>query len=354
MNDSIHKITIRPDSTLLHALKLMDEIERKLLLVMEGNRYIGLLSIGDIQRAIINNTNLNEPIGSILRKEDITVGKPEDSMEEIKAMMLRYRTEFMPVVDEQGGLLELYFWEDLFGVKEKEVQELFDLPVVIMAGGIGSRLKPLTNVLPKPMVPISEKTMLEEIFDRFNKHGSNRFFISLNYKADLIKYYVNNLQLEDEIVFFKEEKPLGTAGSLSLLRGALNETFFVSNCDILIDQDYSEILRFHRENENEITIVAALKHFPIAYGTIETGDNGLLTKLVEKPELTFKINSGMYILEPELIDEIPRDKFYNITDLIESLQKKGRKVGVFPVSQKSWTDVGDWSHYSRFMDNYKE
>jgi dTDP-glucose pyrophosphorylase len=332
----------------------MDEIERKLLLVIEDDKYIGLLSIGDIQRAIINNINLDEPIGSILRKGDIIVGKSEDSIEDIKAMMLQYRTEFMPVVDDQGTLLEVFFWEDLFGVKEKDVQEQFNLPVVIMAGGIGSRLKPLTNVLPKPMVPISEKTMLEEIFDRFNKHGSSRFFISLNYKADLIKYYVNNLQLKDEIVFFEEEKPLGTAGSLSLLKGELKETFFVSNCDILIDQDYSEILRFHRENENEITIVAALKHFPIAYGTIETGDNGLLTKLVEKPELTFKINSGMYILEPGLIEEIPQNKFYNITDLIESLQKKGRKVGVFPVSQKSWIDVGDWSHYSKILDNYKD
>jgi dTDP-glucose pyrophosphorylase len=354
MINKSNQINIKPDASVLFALKQMDEFERKLLLVIENNRYIGLLSIGDIQRAIINNIDLNVSVGSILRKEEYVVARPNDSHEEIKAMMLHHRTEFMPVVDDQGTLLEVFFWEDLFGVKDKKVLAQFNLPVVIMAGGIGSRLKPLTNVLPKPMVPISEKTMLEEIFDRFNKHGSFRFFISLNYKADLIKYYVNNLQLKDEIVFFEEEKPLGTAGSLSLLKGELKETFFVSNCDILIDQDYSEILRFHRENENEITIVAALKHFPIAYGTIETGDNGILTKLVEKPELTFKINSGMYILEPTIIEEIPQNKFYNITDLIESLQKEGRKVGVFPVSQKSWTDVGDWSHYSKILDNYKE
>ncbi|MCK5691817.1 MAG: nucleotidyltransferase family protein [Bacteroidales bacterium] len=348
-----HQINIRPDASVLFALKQMDQFERKLLLVSENNKFIGLLSIGDIQRAIINNIDLNVPVGSILRSDEYVVSRPGDSTKEIKAMMLQHRTEFMPVVDTAGELKDVLFWEDMFAVKKQEVAAQFNLPVVIMAGGKGTRLKPLTNVLPKPLIPISDKTMLEEIFDRFNQHGSSRFFISVNYKSDLIRYYVKSLNLDDEISFFEEKKPLGTAGSLSLLKGQLQETFFVSNCDILIEQDYSEILSFHRENENEITIVAALRHFPIAYGTIETEENGLLTKLLEKPELTFKINSGMYILEPHLIEDIPVDEFYNITDLIIKLQQQGRKVGVFPISQNSWIDIGDWSQYSRYLENFK-
>lgn len=347
------QINIHPDASVLFALKQMDQFERKLLLVTEKNKFMGLLSIGDIQRAIINNIDLNVSVGSILRSDEYVVARPGDTTEEIKALMFQHRTEFMPVVDSAGDLKEVLFWEDMFAVKKQEVVAQFNLPVVIMAGGKGTRLKPLTNVLPKPLIPISNKTMLEEIFDRFNQHGTTRFFISVNYKSDLIRYYVKNLELDSEISFFEETKPLGTAGSLSLLKGQLKETFFVSNCDILIEQDYSEILSFHRENNNEITIVATLKHFPIAYGTIETGENGLLTRLVEKPELTFKINSGMYILEPHLIGDIPENEFYNLTDLILKLQQEERKVGVFPISQNSWIDIGDWSQYSRYLENFK-
>jgi NDP-sugar pyrophosphorylase family protein len=171
--------------------------------------------------------------------------------------------------------------------------------------------------------------------------------LTLNYKAELIQYYIKNLNLPYQIDYFKEDKPMGTAGSLSLLVDRINETFFVSNCDIIIDQDYSEILDYHRDNHNEITVVAALKHYPIPYGTIETAENGKLVSLSEKPELTFKINSGMYILEPHLLKEIPANQFFHITQLIENIQKRGGSVGVFPVSSKSWKDIGEWDQYIR-------
>ena len=138
---------------------------------------------------------------------------------------------------------------------------------------------------------------------------------------------------------------MGTAGRLSLLRRKINKTFFVSNCDILIEQDYSEILDFHRDCKNEITIVAALKHLKLPYGIIESGDMGQLKDLMEKPEFTYKINSGMYILEPHLLDEIPENQFYHITNLIEQIKNKNRRVGIFPVSENSWKDIGDWNEY---------
>jgi NDP-sugar pyrophosphorylase family protein len=142
---------------------------------------------------------------------------------------------------------------------------------------------------------------------------------------------------------------MGTAGSLSLLKDRIHETFFVSNCDILIEQDYSEILRYHKENKNEITLVAALKHYPIPYGTVEAGENGQLIALKEKPELTFKINSGMYILDPHLLNEIPDNQFFHIIQLIEKVKKRKGKVGVFPVSEKSWRDIGEWSEYLKLI-----
>lgn len=328
------------NETLISALKKMNTLDIKLLIVLFDNKFAGLLSIGDIQRAIIQNKPLDTKIQDILRK-NIRVASPDDKYDSIKQMMMDFRMELCPVVSSDNEIIQVFFWEDIFVGKKPKPKKSLNIPIVIMAGGIGSRLKPLTNVLPKPLIPIGEKTMLEDIFERFSIHGSNLFYISVNYKADLIEYYIRNQNLPYSLHFFREEKPMGTAGSLSLLKGKIKETFFVSNCDILIEQDYSEILDYHRSNKNEITIVAALKHYPIAYGTIETGENGKLLKLIEKPELTFKINSGMYILEPHLIEEVPDNEFFHITQLIEKVRIRRGNVGVFPISEKSWKDIGE-------------
>jgi dTDP-glucose pyrophosphorylase len=337
---------LEASATILDALKKMDFLDRKLLLVFEQELFIGLVSIGDIQRAIIKNQSLDSPLKSILRG-NFLYASTSLSFDEIREMMIQYRMEMLPVIDEDKNLVEVHFWEDIFHHKEQEFDS-FNIPVVIMAGGLGTRLRPLTNVLPKPLIPIGEKTMLEEIFDRFHRYGCNQFYISVNYKSELINFYLNSLNLPYNTDCFLEEKPLGTAGSLHLLKGKINETFFVSNCDILIEDDYANILKYHQENKNEITLVAALKHFPIAYGTLKTGGDGQLLELKEKPELTFKINSGMYVLEPHLIDEIPENKFFHITHLIEKVKQRGGKVGVFPVSEKSWKDIGDFSELYKY------
>jgi dTDP-glucose pyrophosphorylase len=339
---------IESNQTLLAALKKMDEIDKKLLIVVENKIFIGLLSAGDIQRAIIKNFPLESPLSKILRS-NIKVGTLNDSKDTIKAMMLKYRMEFCPLINEKNEITEIFFWEDVFTEQNIVPKGKFNLPVVIMAGGLGTRLKPLTNVLPKPLIPIGEKTMLEEIFDRFSKYGSNNFYISVNYKSELIEFYLKNLNLPYSIEYFKEKEPMGTAGSLFLLKESVKETFFVNNCDILIDQDYSEILEYHYENKNEITLVAALKNITIPYGTLETGDNGSLIELKEKPDLTFKINSGMYILEPHILNEIPEKKVFHITQLIDQVKKRNGKVGVYPVSEKSWKDIGDWKEYLKLI-----
>ncbi len=332
---------IQPHESLLSALKQMDNLDKKLLIVIENEKFAGLISAGDIQRAIIQNKSLDTSIAEILRK-NIRVANTEDSFDVIKKMMLDYRMELCPVINENNDILKIYYWEDLFQDKNPRPANQFNLPVVIMAGGSGTRLKPLTNVLPKPLIPIGERTIIEEIFEKFENHGCKEFFISVNYKAELIEFYLRNQRLPYQLNFFKENKPMGTAGSLSLLKDKIDETFFVSNCDILIEQDYSEILDFHRQNQNEITIVAALRNYPIPYGVIETGKNGSLLNIQEKPEFTFKINSGMYILEPHLLNEIPINEFYYITQLINKVKSRKGHIGVFPVSEGSWIDIGSW------------
>lgn len=341
--------TISAHSTLLEALKKMDQIDKKLLLVFDEQKFIGLISAGDIQRAIIQNKPLESKVINCIRTT-IKLAKLDDSFETIKCMMVEYRMELCPVLNEDNEIVKLYFWEDIFEKSRPHHFQKIELPVVIMAGGLGTRLKPLTNVLPKPLLPIGEHTMLEEIINRFSVYGCNDFFISVNYKADLITYYIDNLKLSSNISFFNEPKPQGTAGSLSLLKGKINKTFIVSNCDILIDQDYSEILDFHHQNKNELTVVAALKNYSIPYGTLVTGDNGELLELKEKPNFSVLVNTGMYILEPNLLDEIPTDTFFHITHLIEKLKSDNRSVGVFPISEGSWLDTGEWSEYNKTLE----
>lgn len=339
------EISVFKRATISDALKQMDAVKKKLLLVLnDDNTFCSLLSIGDIQRAIIANRPVTTPIHEILRDE-VRVAHINDNPEEIKNHIRKKRNDFMPVIDADNKIVDIIFWEDLFEDKQSLAQ--FDLPVVIMAGGKGSRLKPLTNVIPKPLIPINEKTIIEHIMDKFCDVGCNDFHLSVNYKAEMIQHYFSSLNPDPgyQIQYVREQKPLGTAGSLHLLNGKLNSTFFVTNCDIIIDQDISEIYEFHNRYNNEITIVAALKNYAVPYGVLEAGEEGKLISISEKPDLTFKINTGFYILEPHLIDEIPANSFYHITQLIDKLIKTKRRVGVFPISENSWTDIGEWKEY---------
>lgn len=351
-NHEYLKIAIEKNDSILNALKLMDRISKKLLIVLNkrDNTFVGLLSIGDLQRAIIKNFDLNSPISKILRK-DIIIATEKDCRDDIEKMMLQIRAEFMPVINEKKEIIDVIFWEDYISKDKLPPSEGLNLKVVIMAGGKGTRLKPITNVLPKPLIPIGEKPIVEHIINRFVEVGCNEFFFSVNFKSELIEYYFNSFQHPKySIKYFKEEKPLGTAGSLHLLNGIIDTTFFVSNCDIIIDQDYSEIYRYHKMNENELTLVAALKHYKIPYGTVYTGIDGLLQEMQEKPEITYKINAGLYILEPHLLNEIPQNDFFHITDLIHKIKNRNGKVGVFPVSEKSWRDIGEWDEYIKNKD----
>lgn len=346
----IEQISISNQLSISDTFKYMSELGRKLLLVFNHDRFIGVVSAGDIQRAIIAKIDLQEPVNGILRP-NYKYASCLQSESKIKELMLKYRMEFVPVIDSNGDLVDVIFWEDIISDKKHQCDKPFNLPIVIMAGGQGTRLKPLTNVLPKPLIPIGDKTMIEDIMDRFVACGSNNFYLSVNYKADFIRNYFSQLAPNSyKIEYFQEDKPLGTAGSLRLLKDEINSTFFVSNCDIIIDEDYSHILEYHRENNNDITLVVAIKNYSIPYGIVETQENGLLSSLKEKPNLSFQINTGLYILEHSTIDLIPDGEFFHITQLMDRVKQVGGRVGCFPVSEKSWTDIGDWSEYQKFLN----
>lgn len=344
--NSKERITITSSTKLIDVLKKMDETNHKLLLVADEDNFVGVVSIGDLQRCILKCIDLNTEVREIIRP-DILFASESDSMQKIKGEMVKFRMEFMPIVTSDNKLKDVVFWEDLFPSEMAAVKLESKVPVVIMAGGLGSRLKPLTNVIPKPLVPIGEKTIIEYIIDRFEAVGCDDFYCSVNYKADILKYYLESKQ--KKMSYFQEPQPLGTAGSLYLLKDKLTGTFFVINCDILVDVDLAELMKFHKNSGNVITMVSVIKNLQIPYGTLKTKENGELVELQEKPNEMYQINSGLYVLEPEVFDYIEDNKFLHITTLIEKLMANGKRVGVFPVNEHSWTDMGNWEEYLKLI-----
>lgn len=345
----ISSLSVDSNDTLLTVIHKMDASEHRLLLVTKDGCYKGLVSIGDIQRAIIKGVALDSPIEPILRS-NATIASIHDDMDSVKEVMRERMIEFMPVIDNNGQITEIIFWKDIFEGEMMTNRPKIDIPVVIMAGGKGTRLKPITNVIPKPLVPVGDKTILEVIMDQFESIGCHKFYMSVNYKADMMKYYLSQLDHQYDIEFFMEDKPLGTIGSVSLLKGKITTPFFVSNCDSINEQDYRDVWDYHVDNHNDMTIVTMVKSIKIPYGVIETGEDGLMTALREKPEQTYQVNTGVYILNPELIDEIPEGEFFHITHLMEKVQKRGGRVGCFPVSEHSWKDMGEWKEYLKMIE----
>ena len=336
------------NDTIISALKQMDGHRTKLVFVFDEDKFEGILTIGDIQRAIISQANLSDSVSTILVKDKIYASE-NDSQEQIKSVMFEELIDCMPVLNADGEIVDGLLWHDVFTEKVEENRPKIDLPVVIMAGGKGTRLKPITNVIPKPLVPVGDKTILEVIMDQFEGIGCKKFYMSVNYKADMMEFYLSQLAHKYDIEFFMEDKPLGTIGSVSLLKGKINTPFFVSNCDSINEQDYRDVYDYHINNHNDMTIVTMVKSLKIPYGVIETGEDGLMVSLKEKPEHTYMVNTGVYILNPELIDEIPEGEFFHITHLMEKVKTRGGRVGCFPVSEDAWKDMGEWPEYLKMI-----
>lgn len=350
-SEKISKKIIPASYTLIQSMKLMDESYTKSMIVFDSDRFVGIITNGDLQRAIIAKVPFDTPIIRVINNDTKKYAHICDDREDIKAWMIEKRAEFMPILDDNGNLLDVLFWDDILSdTKAVDCRPRIDLPVVIMAGGKGTRLKPITNVIPKPLIPVGDKTILEVILDQFESIGCHKFYMSVNYKADMMKYYLNQLPHNYDIEFFQEEMPLGTIGSVSLLKGKINTPFFVSNCDSINEQDYRDVYDYHVNNHNDITIVTMVKSFKIPYGVIETGSDGLMVALSEKPELTYQVNTGVYILNPGCIDEIPKGEFYHITHLMEKIKAAGGRVGCFPVSEHAWKDMGEWPEYLKMIN----
>ena len=332
-------------TSIKEALKQMDKAASKILFVVKkDNKLIGSLSDGDIRRAILKGVNLTEKVNSIMNNNPTFVDENYD-IENVKKILLEKKFEAIPIVNCNKEVVDTLFWNKVFNDKPIRKYPKINIPVVIMAGGRGTRLDPFTRILPKALIPIGEKPIIEIIMENFAKFGISDFYISINHKAKMIKSYFEDFESKYNIYFIDEEKPLGTAGSLKFLQDKIGTSFFVSNCDVIINDDYTKIYDFHKKSNAQLTLVASMQHYVIPYGVCKIKRGGQLKKIYERPEYDFLINTGMYLLESSVPKWIPANEFYNITDLIQKLQKQNQKIVVYPVSEKSWIDVGQWEGF---------
>ncbi len=304
-------------------------------LVCDGGKLLGIVTDGDIRRYLLGGGSLMESIDNIANREFFFVGENERHL--ARTIMEREKITVIPVVNERRELVDILFDKP---DSDKASGEKINLPLVIMAGGKGTRLWPYTNILPKPLIPIDGITITEQIMNRFAKYGCKDVFIIVNYMKDFIKAYFKEKSVKQTIHFIEEECFLGTGGGLQYLNGLIDAPFFLTNCDVLVDCDYAQILEAHKEQENIVTMVCAKKNLVIPYGTVEVSKDCRILSMKEKPAVEYNINTGVYLVEPELLRLIPKNQGIHFPQLIERAMEASHKVGTYLIDESQWMDMG--------------
>lgn len=343
MNNAIQKFTGHVSMTVAEVMQRINVNNGGVLFLVDTDDVLrGSITDGDIRRFLLSGRKMTE--GSL----EAANKKPRYAYSEQEAIALYHQKDYIaiPIVNEQNVIIDIYVGEK----KSAKQKSALNVPVVINAGGKGTRLDPFTRVLPKPLIPVGEKPIIEHIMKEFQAYNCNEFHVIVNYKRQLMKAYFSENENNYDVVWYDEEKPLGTGGGLSLLRGKISETFFFTNCDNLLQADYEKMLQFHRENQNVITMVCAYKNFSIPYGVVEVGRNGKIEAMREKPLMSFLANTGIYIVEPEVLDDIEDNVAIGFPDIVERQRLKGRNVAVYPVSEIEWMDMGQLSELEKMRE----
>lgn len=346
-------LTIKEDISIRDSMRKMSKAGEKCLVVIDEKKtLLGTLSDGDLRKAILSGVKIKSSIEDIYHANPTFLVFGEYNIDEAKQLFYQKRLDLIPVVNGSNKLIDILIWEKLTESNKNRSKRILNVPVVIMAGGKGTRMEPFTKVLPKPLIPIHDKPIIEHIIDRFLDLGCENFHLTVNYKNKIIKAYFEELHPSYNVSFYNEEEPLGTAGSLGYLKDSFKTPFFVTNCDIIVKADYKSIYAFHQKHNYDITLVASLKEYIIPYGTCELNNEGHLSQINEKPQYDFLINTGLYVLSPSILKLIKKNQFYHITHLIKDAKNKGKKIGVFPIDEDAWIDIGQWAEYKKAINKF--
>jgi dTDP-glucose pyrophosphorylase len=341
-----YKLIYNEKTTFKEAVQLLDLNGSGVLPVVdEFDKLLGLITDGDIRKAILNNQlDLLHIINDHPYKLNISSSKSQ-----IISYLKKIRRRQIPLVDENNKFIKIFTFDEMeFNLKPNWV--------VIMAGGLGSRLGDLTKNTPKPMLKVGSKPIIEHIIDMFTSHGYTKFMLSVNYKSDVIKeHFKSGEEFGIEIKYLEEEKRLGTAGSLSLIDFELDEPFFVTNGDVLSSLNYDKLLEFHCENKSMATMCVRKESYQISQGVIESDEANNLVSLVEKPINEFYINTGIYLFDPSVLEHTPKNEYFNATSLFELLKTKEKVLKTYEISDY-WIDMGlpsDYVELNKVLKNHK-
>jgi dTDP-glucose pyrophosphorylase len=329
-------------------MEIINKNSKGTVFVCENDKVLATLTDGDIRRHILAGKALSASVMEAANRHFHTL--PESSnYNEAYELCDKLEIKMIPGIDKDGKLATIFFNDQHTSLIVKRM----DSPVVIMAGGKGTRLYPYTKVLPKPLIPIGDLTITEHIMSRFFEYGCDTFVMIINHKKEMIKAYFSENKKENiALSFFEEDKFLGTGGGLSLLRSKITETFFFTNCDILLLENYNAIYEHHKTSGNILTMVCATKTLSFPYGTVDIGEDGTIKELLEKPSYSFLTNTGVYIIEPKFLDYIPDNTFVHITDIIQECIDK-EKIGIYPVSEAQWLDMGNHDDMEKMRDKFQ-
>ena len=348
----IYTNIILENSTIRSAIILLNKQKIKTLIVVDKNRkLLGSITDGDLRRGMLKKNSIGSPIKKIYNKKTIYLDhKQKIKSKEIINIFNKNNINIIPVVNSSKKIIKILNIDQYEKTKIKETKiNKINIPVCIMAGGKGSRLKPFSVILPKPLIPYKGQTVIENIINHINKYKVENIFVSINFKKEIIKSYLKEVLPNKKIKFIEEKQFLGTCGSLSHFKNKNIKSCLVINCDTLLNIEFNELINYHNKFNYDLTLVGAIKKTVIPYGILKLDHEKLdLKKMEEKPSKKYLVNTGAYILNKRIIKLIPKDKKFNFNDLVDKIRSiKNLRIGVYPINEKNWIDLGTWKEYEK-------
>ncbi|MFD1037062.1 nucleotidyltransferase family protein [Virgibacillus byunsanensis] len=341
------KIHVHPSTSIIQTMKIIDQTSLQFAVVVDDDeRLLGTVTDGDIRRGILKGLPVESPIQEVMNVEPIYEYEGKSQFY-YKNILEQKKLKQLPIVNRYKKVCRIIFSNEVNQVSQKENL------VVLMVGGLGTRLRPLTNDIPKPMLTVGDKPILQTIIESFKSYGFTNFILSVNFKKEIIKdYFQDGSYLGVNISYIDEEKRLGTAGALSLLNEQPDRPIFVMNGDLLTKINYEQLLEFHYEHGSKATMCVREYEYQIPYGVIETESHTLLS-IKEKPVHQSFVNAGIYVLNPEVLQYVPDDTFYDMPDLFKKMIDIKQSISAFPL-REYWMDIGEIDDYQRANGDFSE
>ena len=351
MIDKNQKI-LQSDTILKSLQKMIKSGSKTLCVVDKKNKLLGTFSDGDLRKIIIKNVNLHKSIDGYFNQNPTFFYENGYNLEDIQNTFSKDNFDIIPIVSKEKYIKKILSWNELLNENTKIKSNKNYTPVLIMAGGIGERLKPFTNILPKPLIPINGKPVIDIIIQKFIRLGFQKFLISKNINDTILKSYLSNHKLKNKIKFINEKKQLGTAGSLFLTKKEFTKNILVINCDVILDIDFRDLINFHEVNKNDATIVVTEIKYKIPYGNVQVTTKNKFKSITEKPEYDILTNTGCYVFGQRIKKLLNKQEKIDMNHFIKKLTSKNLKIQIYKISKDKWYDTGQWREFENTQKEF--